>query len=65
MFESPAPKFIPTWLSHGGSNRFLNTDTWLHDAEIRARAKPDKDLNDIYVMGSSSDFGVKMFRKVS
>ena len=30
-------KWIPKWLGHAGSNRFLNTDTWLHDAERAAR----------------------------
>lgn len=30
-------KYVPTWLSHLGSQRFLNTDTWLHDAERAAR----------------------------
>ena len=28
---------FPSWLGHLGSNRFLNTDTWLHDAERNAR----------------------------
>lgn len=30
-------KFVPKWLGHLGSNRFLNSDTWLHDAERAAR----------------------------
>jgi phenylpropionate dioxygenase-like ring-hydroxylating dioxygenase large terminal subunit len=30
-------KYVPMWLSHLGSQRFLNTDTWLHDAERAAR----------------------------
>lgn len=30
-------KYVPSWLSHLGSQRFLNTDTWLHDAERAAR----------------------------
>lgn len=30
-------KYVPTWLSHLGSQRFLNTDTWLHDTECAAR----------------------------
>ena len=29
--------WFPTWLGHLGSNRFLNSDTWLHDAERMAR----------------------------
>ena len=31
-------KFFPKWLMHVGSNRFLNTDTWLHNAERVARS---------------------------
>jgi len=34
-------KFVPRWLGHLGSNRFLNSDTWLHDAERTARTKGD------------------------
>jgi hypothetical protein len=30
-------KFFPRWLVHLGVNRFLNSDTWLHDAERTAR----------------------------
>ena len=30
-------KFFPRWLMHLRTNRFLNTDTWLHDAERTAR----------------------------
>ena len=33
--------FLPDWLGHLGSNRFLNTDTWLHDAERNARMHMD------------------------
>jgi len=32
FFESPPIK-LPTFLLHAASNRFLNSDTWLHDAE--------------------------------
>lgn len=28
---------VPRWLGHMGSNRFLNTDAWLHDAERASR----------------------------
>lgn len=28
---------VPNWLGHAGSMRFLNSDTWLHDAERAAR----------------------------
>jgi len=34
-------KFVPRWLLHLGSNRFLNSDTWLHDAERAARMNAD------------------------
>lgn len=34
-------KFVPTWLGHAGSNRFLNSDTWLHNAERTARMNMD------------------------
>lgn len=33
--------FFPTWIGHLGSNRFLNSDTWLHDAERNARMQTD------------------------
>lgn len=38
MPDFPIP-FLPSWLGHAGSNRFLNTDTWLHDVERTARIK--------------------------
>ena len=56
------PKFVPAWLSHGGSNRFLNTDTWLHDSERFARRKSSTSLQ--YVSASKSDVGPALFRKV-
>lgn len=28
---------IPVWLQHAATNRFLNTDIWLHDAEYKMR----------------------------
>ncbi|KAL9190348.1 hypothetical protein ACHAXT_007559 [Thalassiosira profunda] len=34
-------KFVPKWLGHLGSNRFLNSDTWLHDTERAARMHAD------------------------
>lgn len=34
-------KFVPKWLGHLGTNRFLNTDTWLHDTERSARINDD------------------------
>merc|ERR1719215_317146 len=52
---------VPTWLLHGGSNRFLNTDTWLHDAEREARKDGNNSLK--YVSASDSDKGPIIFRK--
>jgi len=52
---------LPFWLSHGASNRFLNTDTWLHDLEYHAR-RNTKGLR--YVDASSSDLSPALFRKV-
>mmetsp|Transcript_20669 Transcript_20669/g.31553 ORF Transcript_20669/g.31553 Transcript_20669/m.31553 type:complete len:523 (+) Transcript_20669:201-1769(+) len=65
LFQSVLPKWIPIWLAHGASNRFLNTDTWLHDAERVARAishEPTDNI-DLYQSASQSDVGVKAFRK--
>lgn len=41
IFPDFPMKALPTWLGHLGSNRFLNTDTWLHDAERSARMGSD------------------------
>ncbi|CAM9788232.1 unnamed protein product [Chrysoparadoxa australica] len=49
---------IPTWLLHALSNRFLNTDVWLHEAELVHRNQ-----NKPYVFWSESDNGVKHFRR--
>lgn len=58
--------WVPTWISHAITNRFLNTDTWLHDAERRIRNRghgPSVDvINSIYVLPTSSDIGVRAFR---
>lgn len=65
IFRNAGPKWLPTWLAHAGANRFLNTDIWLHAVERRLRSKgQDVDVNDLYIMASSSDLGVKAFRKV-
>ena len=61
IFQGINSKFIPTWLGHAGSNRFLNTDTWLHDAELAAREQSVVKEN--YVYGSRSDFAPTLFRK--
>lgn len=79
FFHSPQlgilSKIIPTALMHAGSNRFLNTDTWLHDTErevIRRKELVMKNKNKKvntklagmdYIVGSQSDLGVSAFRK--
>lgn len=45
------PEFLniplfPTFLGHAGSNRFLNSDTWLHDAERNVRTR-DSSINEL------------------
>lgn len=61
IFSSRFLSWTPTWLTHAASNRFLNTDIWLHDAEIVARTRSTKALN--YIFGSQSDMGVRAFRQ--
>lgn len=53
--------WFPTCLSHASSNRFFNTDTWLHDAEWTARKSSSSGLP--YIHASQSDRGVRAFRK--
>ena len=61
MFGSPLSiGFLPTWLTHAASNRFLNTDTWLHDAERFARRGGGK-LK--YKAPTTSDMGPTVFRQ--
>mmetsp|Transcript_8496 Transcript_8496/g.18706 ORF Transcript_8496/g.18706 Transcript_8496/m.18706 type:complete len:211 (-) Transcript_8496:198-830(-) len=67
--------WMPTWLIHSWSNRFFNTDTWLHNAERVARFDPsvhaqnrkqnghDEHVGQGYVYGSRSDLSVVSFRK--
>jgi hypothetical protein len=65
LFQSPAPKWLPTWLSHAASNRFLNTDVWLHGVERKVRSMGQNvDVKDLYVRASTSDLGVTAFRRV-
>jgi hypothetical protein len=66
---------LPAFLLHAGSNRFLNSDTWLHDAErevVKRKQELSTAANDKkkmklaqmdYVYASQSDVGVSMFRK--
>lgn len=66
--ERPIPSYI-TWLAHAGSNRFLNTDTWLHDAERNAIIKQHDDGSKQkgfgldYAYASESDVGTIKFRQ--
>lgn len=71
FFVSPPIK-VPTFLLHAGSNRFLNSDTWLHDSEReiikRKEASSsgsgvDKKWGMDYIYASQSDRGVSIFRK--
>jgi len=62
-------KFLPKWLLHAGSNRFLNSDVWLHDTErevIRRKEtipEVSKKLCGMdYQYQSESDLGVSTFR---
>ena len=61
MFASFLPSWVPTWLAHAGSNRFLNTDTWLHDAEIESRSRSVE--KEDYVYASKSDYATSLWRK--
>ncbi len=61
---------IPTWLLHAASNRFLNSDSWLHDTErevIRRKEEIPEVAKKLYGMDyqyqSKSDIGVTAFRK--
>ena len=65
IFQNAFSKRIPTWLIHAASNRFLNTDTWLHNAERRMRIREDNSKivsRSTYTSPTSSDLGVLAFR---
>lgn len=49
---------IPVWLQHAATNRFLNTDIWLHEAEINYRNNEKE-----YLSVSSSDKATSIFRR--
>jgi Pheophorbide a oxygenase len=61
LFGSVLPNWLPTWLKHAASNRFLNTDAWLHNAEYQARMRSSK--YSPYLFPTQSDIGVKAFRQ--
>lgn len=52
---------LPKWIGHAFSNRFLNSDAWLHDAEIVARSRSQSNEN--YLYATNSDTGTRTFRK--
>jgi len=68
IFMYALPIKMPTALLHAGSNRFLNSDTWLHDTErevVRrkeAGAGEGKLAEMDYMVASQSDTGVSAFR---
>jgi hypothetical protein len=61
MFGSVTFDWLPDWLRHAASNRFLNTDVWLHNAEYQARMRSSKYTP--YLFATQSDTGVKAFRQ--
>ena len=62
---------LPKWILHSFSNKFLDTDLWVHDQERVGRGhinslltlKPKSAGVGSYVMPTSSDLGVKSFRR--
>jgi len=60
IFQNFPGKVIPMWLKHAATNRFLNTDTWIHDAE---RALRKNSFDKTYLAASESDRGVTYFRQ--
>jgi hypothetical protein len=61
LFGSALVDWLPLWLKHAASNRFLNTDAWLHNAEYQARKRSSK--YSPYLFPTQSDVGVKAFRQ--
>ena len=57
-------KRLPTWLLHTFSNRFLDSDVWIHDQERTQRMKSSGgDVGTKYVMPTQSDTGTRVFRQ--
>jgi hypothetical protein len=61
IFGSVIFDWLPDWIKHSLSNRFLNTDSWLHNAEYQARMRSSK--YSPYLYATDSDGGVKAFRQ--
>lgn len=55
MPEFIQKKWFPPFLGHAGTNRFLNSDTWLHDTErnVRTRDNPINELGGSVAVGSA------------
>ena len=47
--------FFPSFLGHAGTNRFLNTDTWLHDTErnVRVLDNPINEMGGTVAVGTA------------
>eukprot|EP00586_Coscinodiscus_wailesii_P003421 CAMPEP_0172484854 /NCGR_PEP_ID=MMETSP1066-20121228/12498_1 /TAXON_ID=671091 /ORGANISM="Coscinodiscus wailesii, Strain CCMP2513" /LENGTH=520 /DNA_ID=CAMNT_0013249653 /DNA_START=1 /DNA_END=1563 /DNA_ORIENTATION=+ len=59
---------MPAWLQHGFSNRFLNTDTWLHDTERMLRLSEKGEHDDKrglagYALVTNSDQSTRAYRR--
>jgi len=69
IFMNSPPIKVPVFLLHAGTNRFLNSDVWLHDTEREVLKRKDAGLAGQkiagmdYVYSSQSDLGVTLFRK--
>lgn len=73
FITSPAiPRRLPKWLIHFSTNRFLDSDLWLHEAEVGMRRRfvssfatsAEEDLNAqmSYIMPTRSDLAIIHFR---
>mmetsp|Transcript_2132 Transcript_2132/g.3002 ORF Transcript_2132/g.3002 Transcript_2132/m.3002 type:complete len:357 (+) Transcript_2132:167-1237(+) len=71
VFLRNLPIKLPQFLLHMGTNRFLNTDVWLHDGEREAIRRKDMLQNEEnaklagldYLYPTQSDLGTTTFRK--
>ena len=62
FFSTALASKLPIWLAHAATNRFLNTDIWLHDAERKLRADDLRDERLKYASLTSSDVGSSAWR---
>jgi len=69
IFMGAFPVPLPTVVLHAGSNRFLNSDVWLHEAEREVVRRKEAGLaagklaGMDYISASRSDAGVSLFRR--